>query len=116
MLSKERRIDKSLIKEVLQKGKRYNSPTFTLYVYDPTGKESGKTSQFAFTASKKVAALAVDRNRLRRIGYSIIDKNISKIKDGSMFLFAYKKILGKPTLSIIETEALRLLGEASMLK
>jgi ribonuclease P protein component len=116
MLSKERRINKDLIKEVLDKGKRYNSPSFVMYVYESPKEKSLANSKFAFSASKKVASLAVLRNRLRRVGYSAIEGNLNKIKEGSLMLFSYKKINGKPNFKKIEEELLGLLSEASMLK
>jgi ribonuclease P protein component len=78
-------------------------------------KNKPQLSQFSFSASKKVAQLAVKRNKLRRIGYSIIQKHIHEIQDGFQCFFMYKKTQSEPKFAQIENEALILLSNAGVL-
>ena len=50
--------------------------------------------RFGVSCSKKICKTAIDRNRLRRVVYGIIDKNIEKIKYGTDGLFSIKKYDG----------------------
>jgi len=114
MLPKNRRIARKDFLYVLQNGKRWNSPILLLNIAKMS--KDGINSQFAFSVSKKVAKLAVDRNKLRRRGYSIIEKKIDGIKTGYFFLFSYKKGAEKLKYQKIEEEVVRLLESSFMLK
>ena len=48
-------------------------------------------SRFAFSVSKKVCKKAVDRNRLRRQGYSVVSKYLKQINPGYFYIFTFKK-------------------------
>ncbi len=91
MLPKKQRIERKFFDQILKNGKRFNSPSFTLYVAKISTETTDLGSRFSFSASKKVAKQAVDRNKLRRRGYSVINRNIDKIKTGNFYFFSYKK-------------------------
>ncbi|OHA87646.1 MAG: hypothetical protein A3A96_03100 [Candidatus Zambryskibacteria bacterium RIFCSPLOWO2_01_FULL_39_39] len=49
-------------------------------------------SRFCFSVSKKISKSAVVRNRLRRAGYRLLKKYISKIKPNTLAVFSFKMI------------------------
>ena len=106
MLPKKRRLTKELFPEVLSKGKRFNSDHFLAYIshFNASGH-----SRFAFSVSKKVCKNAVDRNRLRRQGYSIVTKHIKEIPDGFFCVFMYKKGSHLALFSDLEKEVMYIL-------
>lgn len=113
MLNKKRRIRRKSFGGVLIKGRRYNSPHLLMYI----NKSSADTpSRFSFSVSKKVAQKAVDRNKYRRRGYSVISRNIGKIKLDHFFVFSFKKGSAGLKFSELEKEILELLSISGMLK
>lgn len=109
MLPKTRRIQRKDFSKVLSLGKRYNTPNLLVYVL-PVSEQSG--SRFAFSVSKKVCPKAVDRNRLRRRGYSVVGKYIQKVNPGFLCLFSFKKGSGSITFKTLEKEVADLLGDS----
>lgn len=101
MLPKNRRIQKKLFSSVVLLGKRYNSEHFLAYINEI---EKNKPSIFSFSVSKKVCKSAVDRNRLRRQGYSVISKHLNEILSGHTCFFSFKKGLKPITFNEIERE------------
>jgi len=82
MLPKNKRVTKELFQRIMKTGGSLASPFFSFrYI-------NSDKPQYAFVAPKSVAKRAVDRNKLRRIGYNNLNsftlKNISGI-------FFYKK-------------------------
>ena len=114
MLPSKRRIRKKEFSYILLNTKRFNS-THLLLSIAGFEQEQEKLSRFAFSVSKKVAKRSVDRNRLRRRGYSIISKYISDIKSGYFFVFSFKKGSEKITFIDLEKEILELLKSCRML-
>lgn len=112
MLPKNRRIKREIFSDVL-KGVRYNSPHFLIYAKKINIE---KPSIFAFSVSKKVCNNAVDRNRLRRQGYSVISKNINSLSKGFMIFFLFKKGQRPPTFSVLEQEIVKNLIEIGVLQ
>ena len=51
-----------------------------------------KISRFCFSVSKKVAKNAVVRNRMRRVGYRLLQTHLSEIKPEVIALFSYRVI------------------------
>ena len=115
MLPKKRRIEKKEFKYIISKGKRLNSDNLLLYIAKIDQKNIPKVSRFSFSVSKKVCKNAVDRNRLRRVGYSIIEKNIEKIIEKHLLFFVFKKNIISVKFDILEKEVLELLSNALML-
>lgn len=106
MLPKKRRIQRSMFTEILSKGRRVNSPHLLLYIFPI--KES-LPSHFAFSISKKICKKAVDRNKYRRQGYSIISKHITEVVPGFLFFFSFKRGLYPISFDDLEKEILSIL-------
>jgi ribonuclease P protein component len=109
MLAKNRRIEKKFFSVQFknsQTSRRFNSSHLLLSV----AKNENQTSRFAFSVSKKICKLAVDRNRLRRQGYSIVGKYLENIPDGFLFFFSFKKGQYPVLFSDLEKEIKELLS------
>ena len=113
MLPKERRISKKNFPYILSESRRYNSHHLLLYLSKIEG-GSKKMSQFTFSVSKKVSKLAVNRNRFRRQGYSVVER-IPNIKPGYFCFFTFKNTLNLK-YSQIEAEIVELLSLSGMLE
>lgn len=114
MLPKNRRIERKFFNQTTNSGKRYNSESLVLYVTKISQENGTSPSRFAFSASKKISKLAVDRNKLRRRGYSVILRIINRIKPGYFCFFSYKK--GYNTdFKMLEDEIVGLLSSMGMI-
>lgn len=114
MLPQKRRINRSEIDYILKNSRRYNSPHLTLYLSrNPENMDSD--TKFSFSVSKKVCKGAVDRNKLRRRGYSIISKSVKNPKKGFLCFFLYKKDSDSLDFTAIESELKRLLSDSGVL-
>lgn len=109
MLPKNRRIEKKYFGKITKFGKRYNSDLFSLYKLPISDKDTRVPSKFSFSVSKKVSKLAVDRNKLRRRGYSVVSKHIKSITPGFFYYFSFKKLENNGFLTI-EKDLMRLLS------
>ncbi|MCX6738866.1 MAG: ribonuclease P protein component [Candidatus Parcubacteria bacterium] len=91
MFPKKNRITKTGFDELMKKGRVLHSHSFSLRY----SKGVNVLPRFAFVVSKKVAKNAVDRNVLRRRGFSLLrDLGILKKEDlwkGFSGAFFYKK-------------------------
>lgn len=112
MLPKNRRIQKKLFSNTVLLGKRYNSPHFLAYV---TEIDRSKQSLFSFSVSKKVCKGAVDRNRLRRQGYSIVSKHLKEVLPGFTCFFSFKKGSGTIKFEEMEKEMGSILNNAGVI-
>ncbi len=88
MLSKNRRITRKEFPKIISEAKRFNSPNLLLYLYKDS---KDKESKFSFSVSKKVLKKAVDRNKFRRRGYSIVNILLNRTKKGFLCFFHFKK-------------------------
>lgn len=77
MLSKERRVNTKLFKQVLKEGRSYNARE----LYIKTLNNPGKT-KLTFVVPRSIEKKAVSRNKLKRIGLAYIEDIIEKTKDG----------------------------------
>lgn len=89
MLSRSKKINTQLFKEVLNKGKIYNFPYFSikvsnLLVDDPQ-------SKFTCVISKKVIKKAVQRNLFKRRFFSIVQKKYKELSGNRAVIFFLKK-------------------------
>lgn len=114
MLPKNRRIARKDFTYILANGRKFNSPILLLNIAK-IAKDS-ENSRFSFSVSKKVSKSAVVRNKLRRRGYSSIEKNIDKIKPAHFLFFNYKKGAEKLKYQEIEKEVVSLLEKSFMLE
>ncbi|MCX6701862.1 MAG: ribonuclease P protein component [Candidatus Zambryskibacteria bacterium] len=114
MLPKKRRIQRKDFPLILSKNKRYNSPNLLLHV-TPINSNKTKESRFSFSVSKKVCPKATDRNKYRRQGYSVISKNLNRIKPEYYCFFSFKKTSKPIIFSALEKEILELLSSSLVL-
>lgn len=106
MLPKNKRANKTEVKNIIKNGKKIYSPIFSFcYLED-------KLEKTAFIVSKKVASKATERNELRRIGYNYMNK-ITKITFSKVFIF--KKSLKNTSKEDIEKEIVFLLKKTAKL-
>ncbi len=98
MLPKKHRIDKKLFKEVLSKGKTYNSN----HLFLKTLSLASKNPLFTFVVSKKTSKKAVARNKLKRRGRYIAKKNLDSFKKETANIIFFKP--GSETLKFPELE------------
>ena len=103
MLKKKNRADRKEIDLLFKQGKFFSSPNFTFkYILFPTSRTCGKPTRISFIAPKSIAKLAVQRNLLRRRGYSALKKYLDHFPLGLLGVFVFKK--PQTDLSILENE------------
>ncbi|HEY0221174.1 MAG TPA: ribonuclease P protein component [Candidatus Paceibacterota bacterium] len=113
MLPKKRRIVRKDFSYISNSGKRLHSPIFLLNL---AKNKANSASQVAFSVSKKTEKSAVKRNKLRRLGYRVLENNIKLIKPGFFAHFLFKKIKSFPEYEEIEKEVVELLSKSSVLE
>ena len=93
MLKRENRIrSKKEFIEIKNEGRILYSPFFGFLNY----KKDDDLKKFGFIISKKISKKAVDRNRIRRLLSTVVQKNLKKFEKGVRIVFLTKKeILGK---------------------
>lgn len=112
MLPKQRRIERKLFPQIISNGKRFNSTHLLLY---KAILETSSPSKFSFSVSKKICKHAVDRNKYRRQGYSVVSKYIKQTKPSLLCFFSFKKAVYPVTYKDLEKEIVFLLGSASVI-
>ncbi len=113
MLEKKRKIGRSVFPEVLSRGNILQTHLFTLRsLFDK--KKNGAPSRFSFVVSKKVAGTASTRNRLKRRGYAIIGKNVSRTRPGYASIFFMKKGAPNVSFKILEEEIISALKKKNI--
>lgn len=103
MLSKRKRVDKKLFLEVMKKGKVVPHSLFLLRYL------KGEESRFAFVVPKSVSKKAVDRNKMRRIGYNTL--NSIDILPKMTAIFFYKKEAKIATVAQLKSAIFSLLDK-----
>ncbi|MBU0580723.1 MAG: ribonuclease P protein component, partial [Candidatus Margulisbacteria bacterium] len=89
MLSKNNRVNRSLIEEVFKKGKFINSPNLTLKFINISQKSL--FSKISFIVPRVVSKKAVVRNLIRRRGYSVLREHINKLPIDFVGVFIFGK-------------------------
>ncbi len=112
MLPKNRRIQRVYFKTLLNSNKKFNSEHLTLFLHN---KKDQSPTLFSFSISKKNCKSAVVRNKFRRRAYSVVSKNIKKIKPGFMCFFVFKKGFDKLSYFNLETQIINLLRDSIVL-
>lgn len=87
MLPKKNRADKNTVEAIFKDGRFINSPNLT-FKFLLSGRPGKKIS---FIVPKSVSKLAVKRNLLRRLGYSVLSKHLSSFPSGLQAVFVFKK-------------------------
>lgn len=116
MLAKNRRISRKEFPYILSKGKKYDSNHLFLYMTPIHSNGANKSSKFSFSISKKVRPSAVERNKYRRRGYSIVSNHIEEVKPGYFYFFSFKKGSVPMKFSVLEKEITELLSVPRMIK
>ncbi len=88
MLPKKNRLDTKTVDAVFKMGSFINSPSLS---FKFTKKSGSTPPQISFMAPKSLIKQAVGRNRLRRQGYSILEKHINSFPVGLVGVFIFKK-------------------------
>ena len=104
MLPKKNRTDKKAIDEIFKKGRFINSPNLTFKFILPYPNHL----RISFIAPKSIAKLAVKRNYLRRLGYSVLKKYLKEFPPLSG-VFVFKKY--QDDASILENEIKSILNK-----
>ncbi len=115
MLRKERRIPRREFTHILSSGRRFSSPSFLLYAAKNIQNTANNKTKIAFSVSKKVCPKATDRNKYRRRGYSVIDTNLNRLREGFLLFFSYKKLSTTVSYKTLESEILGLLSDSGVL-
>lgn len=111
MLPKNRRIPRKDFKYILTNNKRYVGESLLLYMATIPESNKQRETKVSFSVSKKVCSKAVDRNRNRRRGYSVVSEHIKQIKLGYFLFFTFKK---NPEYVVLKKEINQLLYNAGM--
>ena len=112
MLPKNRRINTTLFAEVLKNGRSFYSKNISLSVFHKIGLYN---TRFAFVVSKKVAKRAVDRNLLRRRGYSALLDVVDNTKPSFANIIFLKKGSESLKFKDFKEEIIELLKKAGVL-
>lgn len=100
MLPKKNRVDTKTVEKIFQIGRSYHSPTLHFRFIKEQGDSNGV--RISFIAPKSVSKLAVKRNLLRRLGYSVIKKYLKDFPPSTAGVFVFKKY--EKDVSILESE------------
>jgi ribonuclease P protein component len=111
MLPRARRIDKTTFKTLNGRGMSYHSPLLFLSIYQ---QNKQVPSRFAVLVSKKVSALAVDRNRQRRRVYRSLQGLLPAIKPGYFGIVTLKKEGKEGTFAELDVFIKNLLKQAGL--
>jgi ribonuclease P protein component len=114
MIPQDRRISRKEFNEFLKKSRSIYSENASLSVYQE--KKEVFPSRFAFVVSKKIAKKAVERNKIRRHGYAVIQKNIEYIKPNAICIFFFKKGSDNLTYEQKQSQIISLLQKAGIYK
>ncbi len=111
MLPKSKRLSTKAFTGIIEKGHSFQGPFLIVRVI-----ASDKNSSFAVSVPKKVAKLAVDRNKLRRQIYSIIrDLDNKIVKQGKVVLIV-RVGTDKLSFSELADEINKIFVKAGLLK
>jgi ribonuclease P protein component len=109
MLPKNRRIPRKMFPLLSNGSKMYKNDLFLLKIV-----HQNNEARFCFSVSKKVAKNAVVRNRIRRIGYKLLEKYIPEIKLKILAIFSFR-IIPRDNEEIIKNLEL-ILKESKLIK
>ena len=91
MLSRQRRVSRRQFSPALKQSRLWQSSVLSLRLSLLLPREAVKSTSFAFVVSRKVAAKAVDRNKLKRRARTIARELLPRIKDNYTCLLFFKK-------------------------
>jgi len=88
---------------------------YGVYMTLRTVKIKDTTSRFSFIVSKKVAARATDRNKIKRRGYSAVETVYGDILPHTAALFFVKKDAIRASFADIQKDIVELLTKSKIL-
>lgn len=91
MLPRQRRVTRRQFPLALKQSRAWHSPLLSLRVAPRPSKDGHQSTSFAFVVSHKVAAEAVDRNKLKRRARAIVRELLPRVKDNYVCLLFFKK-------------------------
>lgn len=109
MLPKSKRLSTEAFKEIIEKGQSIHSPFLIVRTIPKEG-----PSRFAVSVPKKVAKLAVTRNKIRRQVYEVIAK--LSVKPGYKVVIIAKAGLDKLDYTSLTQELSKAFVKTSLLK
>lgn len=112
MLPKKAKVSRELAKHIRASGKNFYGAYMTLR----TVKIKKEQHTFSFIVSKKVTALATERNILKRRGYAIIATLQKDILPHTAALFFVKKEAAQASFSDLEKDIKELLVKSKILR
>jgi ribonuclease P protein component len=87
MLPKKNRLDTKTVEKVFKMGVFTDSPVFSFrFIKNPK-----EESRISFIVPKTLSKKAVERSKLRRLGYTALDKCINELPSGLSGAFVFKK-------------------------
>jgi ribonuclease P protein component len=107
MLPKKNRADTKTVENIFKVGRSYHGPTLHFRFIKEQG--DSNSVRISVIAPKSVSKLAVKRNSLRRLGYSVIKKYLKDFPDGTRGVFIFKKY--EKDVSILENEVKNILDK-----
>lgn len=114
MLPSSYRLRREFFEEIFKRGAVFYGKDLSLFILK--SQEKGlKHSLFSFSASKKVSKIAVERNKLRRRGYSSIQYLLSRVKPGFFCVFVYKPSAKKASFNDLREQIESLLNKSKIL-
>lgn len=94
MLPSENRIKSHEFKKVLEKGNLFQDKDFSVCVF---ARGDDNKSKFGVVVSKKISAIAVHRNRVKRAVYETARRNLDRVPKGLDLVFLPKKSVARRT-------------------
>lgn len=112
MLPDPYRIHKTAeIKEIYAKGKRIKTAHIRLFYFFS---KSVQPSQFAFVVSKRTAGRSVDRNRLKRIMRSEVERNLEDFPPGAKVIIQFQGGAQRLSADMLRLELLETMIKAKL--
>lgn len=105
MLPKKNRVDTQEVNKIFKEGEFINSLSLTFKFFIVSGTER----KISFITPKSVAKGAVQRNRLRRLGYSVLKNYLNDFPSGVIGVFIFKKY--QDNVSILSNEIKNILSK-----
>lgn len=112
MLAKNKKANKNTIKKVFLRSYSKHSPSFIIRFIN---EENATNSKSSVLVSSKIYKKAVDRNKIKRIIYSILNSLNKDLKKGYAFVLIIKKPLNDRVFVSIKAELTNLLKEVGIL-
>ena len=106
MLAKKNRADTKIVEQVFKTGKFINSQFLT---FKFKLNHTSSIPRMSFLAPKSITKLAVNRNKLRRLGYQALKKHVDVFPLGIEGVFVFKKPLD--SIEDIENEIKNILSK-----